>query len=246
MIIAQVSDIHAAPDNGNLSRLDRALAWIDLIEPDALVLTGDLIDNDWFDGYETIATRLDKRPYPAFILPGNSDNCALMRSILGCSYWNGNGDRSGALHFVADINDIRLIGLDSTVAGASAGKVIEHLPWLEETLSAEGPATSMLFLHHHVFQSGILPMDQIMCRESVKFGELLRKNPRRPIAIATGHVHRPVAGILAGIPAYICGSICPANPMWFGAAAVPPANDPPSLMIHRFINGSMVSHHISV
>lgn len=244
MIIAQVSDIHAAPDNDNLSRLDRALAWLGLIAPDVLVLTGDLIDNDWFEGYATIAARLDKRSFPAFILPGNSDNRALMRAIFGCDYWTDNP--SGALHFVADIQDIRLIGLDSTVEGTSAGKVKEHLPWLEETLSTAGPGTSMLFLHHHVFQSGIPSMDQIMCRESMEFGEFLRGNPRRPIAIATGHVHRPVAGNLAGIPAYICGSICPANPMWFGSQAVPPAGDPPSLMIHRLVNGALASHHISV
>jgi len=53
MIIAQISDIHASPDNDNLSQLERALAWLDIIEPDALVVTGDLIDNDWFEGYET-------------------------------------------------------------------------------------------------------------------------------------------------------------------------------------------------
>ncbi|NDL62558.1 metallophosphoesterase [Acerihabitans arboris] len=244
MIIAQISDIHAAPDNDNVSRLDRALAWLDFIEPDVMVLSGDLIDNDWFDGYETIAARLDKRHYPAFILPGNSDNCAVMRSVLGCSYWTD--DASGALHFTADMDDIRLIGLDSTVEGTSAGSVVEHLPWLEETLSSEGPGTSMLFMHHHVFQSGVPTMDHIMCRDAVKFGELLRNNPRRPIAIATGHVHRPVASTLAAIPAYICGSICPANPAWFGLETVPPADDPPSLMVHRWVNGSMASHHISV
>ncbi|HEY0208654.1 metallophosphoesterase [Acerihabitans sp.] len=244
MIIAQISDIHATPDNGNLSRLDRAMRWLDLMAPDGLVLTGDLIDDDWFDGYKAIAARLGKRSYPAFILPGNSDNGEMMRSIFGCNYW-ADGP-SGALHFMADIGDIRLVGLDSTVKGTSAGEVIEHLPWLEKTLSTQGPATSILFLHHHVIRSGILAMDHIMCRESVKLGEFLRKHPRRPIAIATGHVHRPVAGALAGIPAYICGSICPANPLWFGADTVPPANDPPALMIHRWVNGSLVSHHISV
>ncbi|WP_413730531.1 metallophosphoesterase [Sodalis sp. RH22] len=244
MIIAQITDIHAAQDNDNLSRLDRALAWLDLIKPDSLVLTGDLVDDDWIDGYTAIAARLGNRAYPAFILPGNSDNRTSMRAIFGCAYWAD--DAVGALHFVADIEGVRLIGLDSTAKGTSAGSVDEHLPWLEKTLLSEGPATSVLFLHHHVFASGIPPMDQIMCHGSVALGEFLRRQPRRPVAIATGHVHRPVAGTLAGIPAYICGSICPANPMWFGAKTVPPANDPPALMIHRWVNGTLVSHHISV
>ncbi len=113
MIIAQISDIHATPENDNISRLDHALAWLDLVKPDVLVITGDLIDDDWFEGYETIALRLNKRPYPSFVLPGNSDNCSLMRSILDCRYWTG--DVSRPLHFAADFADIRLIGLDSTV-----------------------------------------------------------------------------------------------------------------------------------
>jgi predicted MPP superfamily phosphohydrolase len=46
VIIAQLSDIHAHEHNDNLTRLDRALAWLDLMSPDALVLTGDLIDDD--------------------------------------------------------------------------------------------------------------------------------------------------------------------------------------------------------
>ncbi|WP_338086318.1 hypothetical protein [Nissabacter archeti] len=85
-----------------------------------------------------------------------------------------------------------------------------------------------------------------MCRDAEKLGALLRRHPRRPIAIATGHVHRPMAGNLAGIPAYICGSICPANPVWFGSDTVPPADDPPSLMLYRFADGALVSHIIAV
>ncbi len=86
MIIAQVSDIHAAENNDNLSRFEHALAWIDLITPDALVLSGDLIDDNWCDGYAAIAAQLNKRSYPSFILPGNSDDRTSMKSILkyGC------------------------------------------------------------------------------------------------------------------------------------------------------------------
>lgn len=33
MIIAQLSDIHAAPDNDHLSRFDNALAWLAPLRP---------------------------------------------------------------------------------------------------------------------------------------------------------------------------------------------------------------------
>ncbi|CAJ0998683.1 3',5'-cyclic adenosine monophosphate phosphodiesterase CpdA [Sodalis praecaptivus] len=145
MLIAQISDIHAAADNDNLSRLDRALAWLDRIVPDVLVLTGDLIDNGEIEGYSAIAARLATRPYPAFILPGNSDDRAAMRTVLNAHYWTDGG--KWPLHFAVDFKELRLIGLDTTVEGTAAGQVAKHLPWLRDALSAKGPAASLLFLH---------------------------------------------------------------------------------------------------
>ena len=55
MIVAQLTDIHAAPGNDNLARFARALEWLEFIQPDALVVTGDLVDDDWFAGYAAIA-----------------------------------------------------------------------------------------------------------------------------------------------------------------------------------------------
>ncbi|AEX52183.1 metallophosphoesterase [Rahnella aquatilis] len=177
MIIAQVSDIHAAENNDNLARFERALSWIDFIAPDALVLTGDLIDDNW--------------------IPGNP-----------------------------------------------SGTVGAHLPWLAENLTSDGPADSIVFMHHPVIRSGIPPLDQIMCGDVAKLAEFLSEHPRKPIAISAGHVHRSVVGQLAGIPAYICGSICPENPLWFGTEIVPPVNDSPSFMIHRYTESQLVSHPV--
>ncbi|CAJ0998685.1 hypothetical protein NVIRENTERO_03446 [Sodalis praecaptivus] len=85
-----------------------------------------------------------------------------------------------------------------------------------------------------------------MCGGSAALGTLLRDHPRRPLALATGHAHRPAAGTLAGIPAYLSGSICPANPLWLGSATIPPVADPPALMIHCLANGCLASHFIVV
>ena len=239
MIVAQVSDIHAAPGNDNLTRLDHALTWLGILEPDALVVSGDLIDEGWAEGYETIAARLDKLSCPVLILPGNSDDRALMRSIFAGNH--SARETRGALHFTTQINGIRLIGIDTSIDGSAAGDVTGHLPWLKEALDAPGADASLLFLHHHVIASGIPPLDAVMCQGVLELGQLLAGHSRPPLAISTGHVHRPMAGMLAGIPAHICGSICPANPLWFGAATVPPINDPPMLLVHRLADGALVS-----
>lgn len=241
MIVAQLTDIHAAPDNDNLVRLARVLEWLEFIQPDALVVTGDLVDDDWFAGYAAIASLLKEQPWPAFLLPGNADNPAMMRAC-----WESDAWTPDALHFSVGVKGLRLIGIDTTLKGQAEGSVVEHLPWLERQLAGDKTLPALLFLHHHLFPSGIPTMDQIMCRGSRELAGLLNLYPGRTLAIATGHVHRPIASQLAGVPAYICGSICPANPAWFGGEMVPPANDPTALMLHRLQDGALTSHHVCV
>lgn len=44
MLIAQVTDIHAAPDNDHLERLEQVLSWLEPVGPDIMVLSGDLTE----------------------------------------------------------------------------------------------------------------------------------------------------------------------------------------------------------
>lgn len=245
MLIAQVSDIHASPENDHLSRFDKVLNWLTHLQPDVLVLTGDLTDGHWQEGYKQIADRLNQQNYPSLILPGNSDERSLMRSVWDENKW-AHDAQGEALHFFHNTSGIRLIGLDSTIDYKDYGNVTDHLEWLDNQLSDAGSPPSLLFMHHHVFASGIPTLDETMCRGLPEMDGLIRRAPARLLAISTGHVHRPIAGTFAGIPAYICGSVCPANPVWFGTVNTPPANDPPALMIHRYVSNSLSSHHVCV
>lgn len=245
MLIAQVSDIHASGNNDNLSRFDRALVWLEHLGPDVLVLTGDLIDDRWGEGYHQISERLRLRKWTTLILPGNSDDPHLMRSVWGAHRWAADAP-GDSLHFVHETDRLRLIGLDSTVENKTSGNVITHLGWLEKQLQNENTKPSLLFLHHHIFESGIPTLDNTLCEGSSQLAGLLGHLSDKPLAIASGHVHRPIVGLFAGIPAFICGSICPANPVWFGSEDVPPVNDPPSLMIHRYARNVLTSHHVSL
>lgn len=245
MLIAQITDIHASPDNNNLDRFDQVMAWLAHLKTDVLVLTGDMVEGQWRQGYEHIAGHLSRLGYPTLLLPGNAENRALMRSVWSNQLW-ANDVSGEALHFTHDAGELRLIGLDSTVEGEDVGCVTDHLAWLEQQLAAADDSPSLLFLHHHVFTSGIPTLDATMCRGRDKLEALLHHYPAKLLMIATGHVHRPVAGLFAGIPAYICGSVCPANPVWFGTENVPPANDSPALMIHRYVDDVLSCHHVCV
>lgn len=244
MLIAQVSDIHASSENDHLQRFEQVLTWLAHLQPDILVLTGDLTDGGWCEGDKQIAERLERQNYPSLVLPGNSDDRHLMAMRWGSV---GRSDTpTQALHFSHQAGGLRLIGLDSTVAGQDYGSVNGHLEWLDKQLNDAGNSPALLFMHHHVVESGIPTLDESMCRGIDSLETLIKNAPARLLAIATGHVHRPVAGTFAGIPAYICGSVCPANPVWFGTENIPPVAEPPALMIHRYVNNRLTSHHVCV
>lgn len=241
-LIAQLSDIHAAPDNNNLARLHQAIGWLKTLQPDLLVLTGDLTDGGWHEGYLAIDNALRQLSCQTRILPGNADDKAVMCATLPAFSHHSPGD---AMHFCQQLDGVAVMGIDVTVAGASHGDIRPHLPWLKNALAAS-PQPAIIFLHQHLFPSGIAPLDTAMCHGSQELSPLIAALPFPPLALCSGHVHRPMSSTVAGVPAFICGSICPANPLMLNAQHTPPVNDPPGLMIHEIRKGRRVSHFVSV
>jgi len=243
MLVAQITDIHADPANDNLARLDRAVSWLTAIKPDVLVISGDLVDGSWLKGYHLISAALHRLECRSLILPGNSDDRILMRKAMPeVDYWHCRS----AMHFAECSGEALIIGLDASVDGEAHGDVTEHLSWLHRTLNGGLPGTPLLFTHHHVVPCGISPLDAVMCEGADALGDLLSSGIRSPAAICSGHVHRSMSSLLAGIPVHICGSICPANPLLLDPSHEPPVTDPPALMIHDLRNGQLVSSHVAV
>lgn len=245
MIIAQISDIHASPENNNLLRFEQALLWLEMIKPDAVVLTGDLTDENWLQGYAHIAVMSKKYSWLTLILPGNSDDSGAMRRTWDDNNWHPTS-LPDSMNFNVALGEVCLIGVDTTLKGESSGDIRRNIDWLDKQLKANGGMKTMMFMHHHIVKSGIPTMDDIMCRGHEELRQLLLRHRSKPLAIATGHVHRSMAGMFAGIPAYICGSICPANPLWFGSDGLPTASDPPSIMVYRLENNMIHSYPVSI
>jgi len=225
-------------------RLTRAISWLTDLKPDALVVSGDLINDGWTEGYAEIEARLSTLNCPVLLVPGNSDDSRAMRGAFTKRF--GATDDSNPMHFKAKIGGLRLVGIDSCLAGSAGGDVAPHLGWLKEALGAQGEQPTLLFSHHHFVPSGIPPMDDVMAKGATQLGELLAQRSHRPLAISSGHVHRPMSAMLAGFPAHICGSICPANPLWLGGKNVPAANEPPMIMVHHLTRAGLNSSHVAV
>lgn len=243
MLIAQISDIHASPTNDGIARLDRAISWLTKIRPHILVVSGDLVDGSRDEGYRLITAALQRLECRSLILPGNADDRGAMRDAMPeVDYWR---DKS-TMHFAEVSGEALIIGLDTVVDGEAHGDATQYLSWFRQVLMGGLPGVPLLFTHHHVFPCGIAPLDAVMCRGTQALAGLLASGVRTPAAICSGHVHRGMSSLFAGIPAHICGSICPANPLLLDPSRVPPAMDPPALMIHDMRNGQLVSSHVSV
>ena len=161
MLVAQISDIHARPDLSSLRTLERAIGWLRTLRPDALVISGDLVDGGWRQGYRLIAESLRSLDCPVHLLPGNGDDVLLMRSELAAV--GTCAAATGPMHFHAAINGLTLCGVDVTVAGQSYGDVLPHLPWLTSAL-ADVTTPILLFMHQPPIRIGIEALDHVRCR----------------------------------------------------------------------------------
>lgn len=243
MLIAQISDIHAGPDLSSLRTLERAIGWLRTFRPDVLVVTGDLVDDGWRQGYRMIAESLRSLDCPVHPLPGNGDDAALMRSELAAvGTWAA---AAGPMHFRAAANGLILCGLDVTVAGQSYGDVLPHLPWLVSAL-ADVTTPVLLFMHQPPITIGIEALDQVRCKNDGALLGALEAMDRQPLAILCGHVHRPVSGRLGSISVQTCGSLCPPNPLLLDGRADLPMVDAPSFLVHDVSGGRLLSHVVSI
>src|SRR5690606_10363706 len=151
VIVAQLSDIHADGSQPPLVRLDRVLAWLKPLKPDAIIISGDLAEADHAESYGRIADRLAVLGASFFVVPGNVDeDGALLATFGGRMGWT----TPRPLSVAGEAGPLRLLGLDVTVSGAHHGDAAPVLTWLEEQLSAdERPA--LIFQHQHPFPCGI-------------------------------------------------------------------------------------------
>ena len=80
MIIALLSDIHADGSSKALARLDSVLGWLKPLQPDAIIVSGDLAEVSHEQSYGDVRDRLEAMNTPFYVVPGNVDEPAAMRT----------------------------------------------------------------------------------------------------------------------------------------------------------------------
>ncbi|WP_417689671.1 phosphodiesterase [Roseibium sp.] len=250
-LIAHITDLHLRPSGLTCYRVsdtnmlaERAIQAIRSLDhrPDAVIVTGDLTDRDDPREYAMARHILAKLPMPVYLIPGNHDTTAGMRSAL--SDYPGIRDASGdKLFYAADIGEIRLLALDSNVPGKPHGQLgHQQIEWISSQLE-ECDRPTMIAVHHPPILTGIPHMDEIGLADADALGEAIA--PYAHVErIICGHVHRPIVASFAGKIMTLAPSVSHQVVLDFNHTANGMFNfEPAAYFLHRYTATSgMVTH----
>jgi 3',5'-cyclic AMP phosphodiesterase CpdA len=207
-LIAHITDLHIKA-GGKLSYrlVDTAGALhrcIDTLlaapqQPDAVIVTGDLVDFGAESEYQFLREILQRLPMPVRLLPGNHDSRGALRRVFADHddlFATGSGE--DPVHYSIDAGPLRLVAFDCTVPGQPGGRVDPAaLPWLEAALSADPARPTLLLLHHPPFFTGIGHMDEQGLANADALEAIVRRHPQVE-RVLCGPLHRHITRRFGG------------------------------------------------
>ncbi|MBB3009625.1 phosphodiesterase [Cupriavidus alkaliphilus] len=207
-LVAHITDLHIKA-GGRLSYrlVDTAGALhrcIDTLlaapqQPDAVIVTGDLVDFGAASEYQFLREILQRLPMPVRLLPGNHDSRGALRQVFADhDYLFATGSGEDPVHYSIDAGPLRLVAFDCTVPGQPGGRVDPAaLPWLEAALSADPDRPTLLLLHHPPFFTGIGHMDEQGLANADALEAVVRRHPQVE-RVLCGHLHRHITRRFGG------------------------------------------------
>ncbi len=175
-------------------------------QPEAIVFTGDLADTGDPLAYARLRAIVD--PAAArlgatviWVMGNHDDRSAFREQLLGLA------PTTAAIDRVYDVNGLRIIALDSTVAGHHYGEITaDQLDWLAEELSSPAPHGTILALHHPPIPSVLDLAVLVELRDQASLAEVLHGSDVR--SIIAGHLHYSSTATFAGIPVSVASATC--------------------------------------
>jgi len=250
-ILGQISDLHIkAP--GKLSyrvvdcaaMLERCVAEILRLpqRPDAMVITGDLVDFGRPEEYAHLRKLLSPLPMPYYLLPGNHDDRETLRtSFADHAYLRQWGPY---IQYAIDDWPVRIVAIDTVIPGEGGGRLgSERLAWLDRALGARREKPTVVVMHHPPFPTLIGHMDRIGLEGSDALAQVIERHPQVE-RILCGHLHRPIQYRFAGTLASTSPS--PAHQVALDLSPRAPSDfkmEPPAFQLHAWRPGmGIVSH----
>lgn len=159
----------------------------------AMVLTGDLSQDERPGSYARLAWALEGMPWPAYLLKGNHDDADAMWVGLTRQPADIRADRQFFL------DNWQVLLLDSVVPGRVDGTLsAATLGWLERALNAHPRHHALICLHHHPVPVGSAWMDALMLDNGADLFAVTSRHPNVR-AVLWGHVHQCFDGERGGV-----------------------------------------------
>ena len=208
------------------------------LQPDAVLISGDLSDNATDAEYEQVRELLAPLRAPLYVLPGNHDDRAVLRMHFGVP-----GDGAEPVQYSADLGPVRLVVVDTTLPGQVPGALdAERLAWLDAELAAAPGAPTLVAMHHPAFATGVPAWDalNLPVPDRAAFAQVVGGHPhvRRVVA---GHVHRTIAGQVGGRAALTVPSTYVQTRLTF-RDEIEVADEPAGFALHAVVDGEVISH----
>lgn len=184
-IIAHISDLHISDDAFDEAVFMQAVTEINNLQPDMIILSGDVTNNGYYRQYQQAIKYLDMFDAPLFAVPGNHDARNLghqsFEELIGESSWK-----------LTKEDDFMVIGLDSSSPDEDRGHVGNpQRMWMEHQLDqcVINDLSSILVLHHHVIPIPNTGRERNVLSDA---GDLLKTLTTHEVdLILCGHKHVP-------------------------------------------------------
>lgn len=182
ILIAHISDFHAGSQYFVVNLMSRAIDEINELEPDVVVVTGDLTEEGFRQELRTAKSFLDELTCPnLLVIPGNHDS----RNVGYLHFEDLFGPRAQAI----SLPSLDLVGLDSSQPDLDDGQVgREKYHWLEQQLRGK-KGYKLVALHHHLIPIPGTGRERNIIYDAGDFLEVLVRCGVH--LILSGHKHVP-------------------------------------------------------
>ena len=201
-LIVHISDLHVSVSEFDEEVFMTAISEINELQPDMIILTGDVTNRGYYKEYEQATRYLAMFEAPLFAVPGNHDS----RNLGYQTFEELIGERSWKLTMDGNLT---VIGLDSSSPDENRGHIgtPQHM-WLEHQLDecVINENFSIVALHHH-----IVPIPQTGRERNVlsDAGDILKTLTTHEVdLILSGHKHVPNIWNINNTIIVNAGSLC--------------------------------------
>lgn len=150
----------------------------------ALLVTGDISQDETPGSYQQFRELLATTGLPVWCLPGNHDAPEHLRTALNSPPFASGGEQ--------DAGNWRVILLDSFSPGDHGGRLGDgELERLQRALHAQPDRPVLIALHHFPLPVGSRWLDELGLRNAERFFDILDGAPQVR-AVVAGHVHQAV------------------------------------------------------